>query len=75
MSHDKVIEKLEHDLLSAIRNFTVAANLLDASTPDVAFASELLRASIEQLEEVRQFVQKNSLQSSEEVNQSMVAQD
>jgi len=74
MTQVEATDRLEHDLLATIRNFTVAANLLDTPTPDVVLASELLKASIEQLEEVRKFVKK-SLQISEELNQSMVAQE
>lgn len=75
MTQVELSDKLEHDFLATIRNFTVAANLLDAPKPDVALISELLRASIEQLEDIRHFVQKNNLQSLDEVNQSMVAQE
>ncbi len=46
-------DKLEHDLTSAICNFKVAADLLEAPIPNRGLVVELLRASVEQLEALR----------------------
>ena len=45
-------DKLTHDLASAIRNFSVVEQLLRDQTQSI-LASDLLRASIEQLESIK----------------------
>lgn len=43
-------DSLEHGLVSAIRNFSIAEKALAEPEPNALFARKLLRASIEQLE-------------------------
>lgn len=45
----ELLDKMDHDLTASIRNFMVAADLLESQSPNVRLAVELLRASIEQL--------------------------
>jgi hypothetical protein len=70
----KLFEKLDHDLVASIRNFQVAAGLLSGEAPEVAMAAELIRASIEQLEGTRAFLQKTAPNKSLESKQSTAAQ-
>jgi len=70
----ELLEKLDHDLTSTIRNFQVAAGLLTGDALEVAMATELLRASIEQLESTRKFVLKEGSINSYGNNPSMAAQ-
>lgn len=46
---ESALDKLEHDILAAIRNFTVAADHLESISPDMEMVNRLLRASIDQL--------------------------
>lgn len=73
MNRQDLFEKLDHDLLSAIRNFQVAAQLLAGKPTELAVGTELLLASIEQLEGARAFLQKSN-QVLKENNQSTAAQ-
>jgi hypothetical protein len=45
----ELLDKMDHDLTASIRNFMVAADLLESPSPNVRLAIDLLRASIEQL--------------------------
>jgi hypothetical protein len=70
----ELLEKLNHDLASNIRNFQVAESLLSGDATEVATAADLLRASIEQLGGVHEFVLKEGSIKNLEKNQSMAAQ-
>lgn len=74
MTKLELLEKLDHDLASNIRNFQVAAGLLSGDAEDVEMAAELLRASIEQLESLHKFVSQKGSVKRLENNQSMAAQ-
>lgn len=52
----ELLDKMDHDLTASIRNFMVAADLLESPSPNVRLAVELLRASIEQLSGAQAFV-------------------
>ncbi len=53
MKKSEMFDKLDHDLTATIRNFKVAEKLFLGESADAPLATELLKASIEQLEELK----------------------
>ncbi len=74
MQIDELCEKLEHDLLANVRNFEVVTDLLSSESTDIPAAASLLRASIEQLDAIRHFVQELGVKKVLESNPSTAAQ-
>jgi hypothetical protein len=56
MNQNDFVELLDHDVSSSIRNFTVAADLMNSPAPNMAFILELLRESIIQLRGIQTLI-------------------